>query len=130
MADLTKFSLKYITKKLNSINIQINLAHQRPFPKPKEQMLSYYTYKKRWVKVLNNGYFNKARLITSLIDFSFIRSLVADAYSKEGGNCHDPVSLFLCDLFHWLEDFSSMKSFLKTLSEPNNGHCYRTYAGI
>lgn len=130
MADLTRFSLKYITKRLNSINIQINLKHQRPFPKPKERMLSYYTYKMRWVKVFNNGYFNKARLVTSLIDFSFIRSLVADAYSREGGNCYDPVSLFLCDLFHWLENFNSMKDFLKILQDKFNGHSYRVYAGI
>ena len=130
MADLTKFSLKYITKRLNSINIQINLQHQRPFPKPKERLLSYYTYQNRWVKVFDNGYFNKARLVTSLIDFSFIRSLVADAYSSEGGSCYDPVSLFLCDLFHWLDGFGSMKSFLKTLSEPDNGRSYRTYAGV
>ncbi len=95
MADLRRYSLREITKKLNSINIQINLKHQRPFPKPKERLLSYYTYQNRWVKVFNNGYFNRARLVTSLIDFTFIRSLVADAYSCEGGNCYDPVSLFL-----------------------------------
>jgi hypothetical protein len=128
--DLTGYSLKNIAKRLNSINIQISLQHQRPFPKPKERMLSYYTYQNRWVKVFNNGYFNKARLITSLIDFSFIRSLVADAYSCEGGICYDPVSLFLCDIFRWLDGLGSMKSFLKTLSEPDNGRCYRTYAGI
>jgi hypothetical protein len=130
VANLTKFPLKYITKRLNSINIQINLQHQRPFPKPKEQMLSCYTYQNRWVKVFNNGYFNKARLVTSLIDFSFIRSLVADAYSNEGGNCYDPVSLFLCDIFRWLENLASMKDFCKLLHDRFNGHPYRTYAGI
>jgi len=35
MADLTKFSLKYITKRLNSINISVNLQHQNPSPKPR-----------------------------------------------------------------------------------------------
>jgi len=128
--DLTCFSLKYISKRLNSINIQINLHHQRPFPKPKQRMLSYYTYKMRWVKLNNNGYFNKARLITSLIDFSFIRSLVADAYSFEGGDCYDPVSLFLCDIFRWLEGLPFMKDFCKLLRDRFNGHSYRVYAGI
>ncbi len=130
MANLNCFSLKEIAKRLNSINVQINLRHQRVFPKPKERMLSYYTYQNRWVKVFNNGYFNRARLVTSLIDFSFIPSLVADAYSKEGGDCYDPVSLFLCDLFRWLENLSSMKDFLKILQDRFNGHSYRVYAGI
>lgn len=130
MADLKRYSLKEIAKRLNSINIQISLQHQKAFPKPKEQTFSYYTYQNRWVKVFDNGYFNRARLVTSLIDFSFIRSLVADAYSKEGGNCYDPASLFLCDLFRWLERLPSMKEFLKILHDKFNGHSYRTYAGI
>lgn len=130
MADLTQFSLREITRKLNSINIQINLQHQKPFPKPKEQMLSYYTYQNRWVKIFNNGYFNRARLVTSLIDFSFIRSFVADAYSKEGANPYDPVSLFLCDVFRWLEGLPSLKEFCKILHDRFQGHPYRTYAGI
>ena len=130
MADLTKFSLKFITKRLNSINIQITLSNQKPFPKPRQRLLSYYTHQNRWVKVFNNGYFNKARLVTSLIDFSFIRSLVALAYSKEGGNCYDPASLFLCDLFRYLENLPSMKNFCKILHDRFNGHPYRIYAGI
>lgn len=128
--NLTCYSLKNIAKRLNSINIQINLQHQKPFPKPKERLLSYYTYQNRWVKVFDSGYFNRARLVTSLIDFSFIRSLVADAYSKEGGDCYDPVSLFLCDIFHWLESLPSMGDFCKILSDKFNGHPYRCYAGI
>jgi len=130
MANLNCFSLKSIAKRLNSINIQINLQHQKAFPRPKERMVSYYTYQNRWVKVFNNGYFNKARLVTSLIDFSFIRSLVADAYSCEGGDCYDPVSLFLCDIFRRLENLPSMKDFCKILQDRFNGHPYRTYAGI
>lgn len=130
MTNLKKYSLKDIAQRLNSINITINLQHQNPFPKPKERLLSYYTYQNRWVKVFNNGYFNKARLVTSLIDFSFIRSLVADAYSCEGGDCYDPVSLFLCDIFRWLEGLSFMKDFCKILHDRFNGHPYRTYAGI
>ena len=82
------------------------------------------------MKVLPNGYFNKARLVTSLIDFTFIRSLVADIYSKEGGNCYDPVSLFLCDLFRWLEGFRWMKDFCRVLHHKYNGASYRLYAGI
>ena len=128
--DLTAFSIKEVSKKLNSINIQINLQHQIPFPKPKEQLLSWFSYQNRWVKILPNGYFNKARLVTSLIDFSFIRSLVADTYSKEGAPSYDPVSLFLCDLFRRLEGYPYMKDFCKTLHDKFNGASYRIYAGI
>ena len=128
--DLACFSLKHIFKKLNSINVSINLQHSLPFPKPKEQMLSWYTYLNRRVKIFPSGYFNKARLVTSLIDFSFIRSLVADIYSKEGGNCYDPVSLFLCDVFRFLEGLASMKEFCNILHHRFSGHLYRTYAGI
>lgn len=128
--DLTAFSLQAISKKLNSINIQINLQHQIPFPKPKELMLSWFSYQNRWVKILPNGYFNKARLISSLIDFSFIRSLVANAYSKKGAPCYDPVSLFLCDLFRFLEGYTYMKDFSKLLHDKFNGASYRIYAGI
>lgn len=128
--DLSCFSLKYIFKKLNSINISINLHYSLPFPKPREQMLSWYSYTNRKVKIFPNGYFNKARLVTSLIDFSFVRSLVADAYSKEGGRCYDPVSLFLCDVFRWLEGLPAMKEFCKILFDRFNGSSYRVYAGI
>lgn len=128
--DLSCFSLKHIFKKLNSINISINLRYSSPFPKPKEQMLSWYSYVNRKVKIFSNGYFNKARLVTSLIDFSFIRSLVADAYSREGGRCFDPVSLFLCDIFRFIEGLPSMKEFCNILSHRFSGHPYRTYAGI
>lgn len=128
--NLIAFSLKPIAKRLNSINITINLQHQEPFPKPKKRMLSWYTYQNRWVKILPNGYFNKARLVTSLIDFTFIRSLVADAYSKEGAHCYDPVSLFLCDIFRWIEGFRFMKDFCRRLHHKYNGDSYRLYAGI
>jgi len=126
--DLSCFSLKHIFKKLNSINISINLRYSSPFPKPKEQMLSWYSYVNRKVKIFSNGYFNKARLVTSLIDFSFVRSLVADAYSREGGRCFDPVSLFLCDIFRFIEGLFSMKEFCNILSHRFSGHPYRTYA--
>ncbi len=52
--DLTGYSLKSVARRLNSINIEINLQHHLPFPKPKERLLSYYTYQNRWVKVNNN----------------------------------------------------------------------------
>jgi len=130
MSDLSFFSPGNISRPLSLINASINHEYQKPFPEPKEQMLSWYEYKNRWVKILPNGYLNITRLVTSLIDFTFIRSLVADAYSNEGAPCYDPVSLFLCDLFRFPGGFRSMKDFCKVLHDRFNGHPCRTYAGI
>lgn len=81
--NLTTYSLKNVSKKLNSINVDINSQYEKPFPNLKEQLLSYYTYKNRWITVFNNVYFNRARLVTSLIDFSFIRSSLAMSIRKK-----------------------------------------------
>jgi len=76
---------------------------------------------------IQGGY---ARMITSLIDFSFIRSLVADCYSDIGPPCYDPVSLFLIDLFRYIDGYHDMCDFLALLHDKDQGRGYRTYAGI
>ncbi len=130
MRDLSCFSLGNTIRHLSSINVSINFEHQAPFPKPRARLLSYYTYHRRPVKISDKGYYNRARLISSLIDFSFVRSLVASSYSSEGGPAYDPVSLFLLDLFRFLDGFKSMKSFCNQLHHKYNGHAYRIYAGV
>jgi len=42
-----------ISKKLNEININISLSHQKPFPNM--SLLSTYRFKKRFVKICENG---------------------------------------------------------------------------
>lgn len=69
-------------------------------------------------------------MITSLIDFSFIRSLVADCYSQYGPSCYDPPSLFLLDLFRYIDGFQNMSKFLELLRDKDRGRAYRTQAGI
>jgi hypothetical protein len=69
-------------------------------------------------------------MITSLIDFSFIRSLVADRYSPYGPPCHDPVSLFLLDLFRYIDGYHHLSQFLTSLHDEDRGRAYRRYAGI
>lgn len=69
-------------------------------------------------------------MITSLIDFSFIRSLVADRYSEYGPPCYDPPSLFLLDLFRYIDGFQNMSKFLKMVRAKDRGRYYRTHAGI
>ena len=69
-------------------------------------------------------------MITSLIDFSFIRSLVADCYSEYGPPCYDPPSLFLLDLFRYIDGYQNMSKFLELLRDNDRGRFYRTHAGI
>ena len=69
-------------------------------------------------------------MITSLIDFSFIRPLVADRYSEYGPPCYDPPSLFLLDLFRYIDGFQNMSRFLKHVRDDDRGRTYRSHAGI
>jgi len=69
-------------------------------------------------------------MITSLIDFSFIRSIVADCYSPYGPPCYDPPSIFLLDLFRYIDAHQNMAKFLQLLRDKDRGRAYRTYAGI
>jgi len=130
LKDLTPFSLKEVTRKLNSINVRIKLEHQETFPKERSRLLSFYQYKRRFVDISPQGYFSFSKLATSLIDFSFVRPLVASSYSKEGGHCFDPASFFVLHLCKYLDEFRNQKSFVSLLHDKDKGRCYRTYAGI
>ena len=63
-------------------------------------------------------------MITSLIDFYFIRSLVAHRYSDKGPPCYDPPSLFLIDLFHHIDDYEEMSRFCEILRDEHRGRFY------
>jgi hypothetical protein len=69
-------------------------------------------------------------MITSLVDFSFIRSLVADRYSHFGPPCYDPPSLFLIDLFRTFHGCFDSNDILDLLRDEDMGRAYRTYAGF
>jgi hypothetical protein len=125
-----KFTINNVSRKLNEINPQISLSHQKPFPNT--SLLSQYQFKKRFVKILPNGGIQGgyAKMIVSLIDFSFIRSLVAHRYSAKGPPCYDPPSLFLLDLFRYIDSYQNMSKFFEVLWDQDRGRAYRTYAGI
>jgi len=125
-----KFTVANVSRKLNEINLQISLSHQKSFPNL--FLLSNYRFKKRFVKILPNGDIQGGypKMITSLIDFSFIRSLVADCYSPYGPACYDPPSLFLLDLFRYIDGHQNMTKFLQLVRDKDRGRCYRTHAGI
>jgi hypothetical protein len=127
---LSKFTINNIAKKLNKININVSLSHQRPFPNL--HLLSHYRFKKRFVKIFPNGDIKggMCRMIASLIDFSFIRSLVADCYSNKGPPCYDPPSLFLLDLFRYIDGYKCMSRFCEVLRDEDQGRSYRQLAGL
>jgi hypothetical protein len=127
---LKKFTIDNITQKFNEINPEISLSHNTPFPNL--SLLSHYEFKKRPLKILPNGDIEGgfAKMITSLIDFSFIRSLVADCYSIKAPPCYDPPSIFLTDLFRYMDGFQYMSQFLKVLRDKERGASYRDYAGF
>ncbi|MBL7177842.1 MAG: hypothetical protein ISS66_18630, partial [Desulfobacteraceae bacterium] len=125
-----KFTVANVSRKLNEINPGISLSHQKPFPNL--SLLSHYEFKKRFVKILPNGDIQGgyAKMIISLIDFSFIRSLVAHRYSIKGPPCYDPPSLFLTDLFRYVDGYQHMSQFLKLLRDEDRGRAYRKYTGF
>jgi len=127
---LHKFTIGNIARRLNKINQNLSAFHLKLFPKP--ELLSQYIFRKQFVSIdpkgdVQGGY---ACMITSLIDFSFVRSLAADAYSIFGPPCYDPVTLFLLDLFRYIDDHPDMNAFLTVLREEKRGSEYRHYAGI
>ena len=130
MNHLEKFTINNISKKLNNINFKVSVSHQKPFPNT--SLLSHYQFKKQFVKISPNGSVQGgySRMITSLVDFSFIRSLVADCYSPYGPPCYDPPSLFLLDLFRYIDRYHHMTQFLPLLHDKDRGRGYRTYSGI
>jgi hypothetical protein len=121
-----------VIRKLNEIRIAINLHHQHCFPKSRTRLLSYYCFVPRRIKINPSGEIagGLARFVTSLVDFSFVRSICASAYSSRGGHAYDPVSLFLLELFRYLEKFSDLKTFLSVVGDEEKGKPYRLYAGI
>jgi len=80
MTSLNNFNINNISRKLNGINARISIANSIPLPCL--AILSNYKFKKRFVKILTNGDIQGGytKMIISLIDFSFVRSLTAHRY--------------------------------------------------
>jgi hypothetical protein len=131
LRNLAFFSLGKILSRLNRIRFRIHQKHFRPFPKPEIFWLSHYTYCHRYIRIEEGGRIagGLSRFVSSLVDFSFVRCLVADRYGV-AGVAYDPVSLFLLQLFCYLEKFPDMKTFLATVRDHERGKHYRLYAGI
>ncbi|MBC8440667.1 MAG: hypothetical protein H8D87_13430 [Deltaproteobacteria bacterium] len=130
MTPFDKFNISSVSKKLNNINVKISAANDKPFPCL--VLLSNYQFTKRFVKIMPNGDIQGGytKMITSLIDFSFVRSLTASCYRIKSPPAYDPVSLFLLELFRFIDCHQNMDKFLKVLRDHDRGNAYRTYAGI
>ncbi|MFO8240866.1 MAG: hypothetical protein R6T90_07690 [Dissulfuribacterales bacterium] len=131
MRNLAPFAIGSIVKKLNRITVQVNSKHSRPFPKPECFWLSRYTYQRRYIKIHSDGRIagGLSRFVTSLVDFSFVRSIVAHKYALTGV-AYDPVSLFLLELFRHLEKYTTLKDFINVVHDRERGKHFRLYAGI
>jgi hypothetical protein len=131
LRNLAPFEIGSVIKKLNHIHCQISANHQIPFPKPRAFWLSKYAYERRYIRIHEDGRIEGGlyRFVSSLMDFSFIRSIVAHKYSLIGF-AYDPVSLFLLDLFRHLEKYADMKAFVEALHDWERGKSFRLYAGI
>ena len=127
---LAKYTINHISKTLNQINPQISLSHQLPFPE--RPLLSHYRFKKKFVEIRPDGTIKGGmpRMVTSLIDFTFIRSLTAHCYSQFGPPCYDPPSLFLVDLFRHIGGYPNIPKFREHLCDEDKGRGYRSYAGL
>ena len=120
MTSLDKFNISNVSKQLNKINVKLSIANSIPFPCL--VLLSNYTFtcdlqvKKRFVKILPNGDVQGgfAKMIISLIDFSFVRSMCASCHSIKSPPAYDPVSLFLLELFRYIDRHQNMDKFLKS----------------
>ena len=88
---IKRFYLGNIRKELKSAVQNLSRQVEEEFPKKEERWLSHYVYREFKIHIDSNGSIKGGllRLIFSLVDFSFVRSLVADCYSKEGGEERD-----------------------------------------
>jgi hypothetical protein len=131
LRNLAPFEIGSVIRKLNHLHCQISAKHQIPFPKPEAFQLSKYIYERRYIRIHDDGRLEGglSRFVSSLVNFSFVRSIVAHKYSLIGF-AYDPVSLFLLDLFRYLEKYPDMKTFAAVLRDWDQGKHYRLYAGI
>lgn len=132
MSEPTCFTIGYVIRKLREIDPLNNSRHSKPFPKEQTRRLSHYEFLKEYVHINDDGSVRGgiSQLVCSIIDFSFVRSIAGVAYSVFGGPCYYPVSLFLLNLFRYLDHIRSVNDFCLIIRDPARGRNYRRFAGI
>ena len=115
-----KFTLDTVRVQFVQINQEVNNTYQTPFPKQRSRLISWYEYQHLEIELDENGQVKGGLvwLVAALPDFTFVRSVAAPAYGKEGGHCYDPVSLFLLHLFAFLDGYTNDVAFVRDLRHP------------
>jgi len=127
-----KFTLDTVRVQFVQTNQEVNHTYQTPFPKQRSRLISWYEYRHLEIEFDENGQVKGGMvwLVAALFDFTFVRSVAAPAYGKEGGHCYDPVSLFLLHLFAFLDGYTDDVAFVRDLRHPEKGKTYRALAGL
>jgi hypothetical protein len=117
--NLASFSSGIILNKLTCIHVQINYEYYKPFLKPRIFSLSQCDYRRQYNGIHLDGRIvgGLFRLISSLIDLSFIRSLVTRKRCRTGFS-YGPFILFLLELFRYTEKYLKRKAFVGVLRGP------------
>ena len=129
---LSPFSLEELVKKAEELNRENQKTYITTFPKDPGRLLSHYRFEPRPIRFTCEGEVEGglSHLLGSLFDFSFTRSIFAPLYSKEGGHCFDPASLFFLELASKVDGYPDYASFCKDLRQEEKGRSYRLLAGI
>ncbi len=129
MAD---FDLEAFMRAAGELNRKNRETFTTPFPKDTSRLRSHYHFEPRPLGFTEAGEpeGGMSRLIGSVIDFGFVRSLFAPFYSKEGGHCYDPAGLFFLTLAAHMDGYSDYAAFCRDLRQEEKGRSYREMAGI
>lgn len=126
------FDLENLMKKATEINQRHMETFTTPFPKGPSRWLSHYRFEPRPIAFTSEGEVEGklSWLMGSLFDFSFTRSVFAPYYSKEGGRCFDPASLFFLEMAGWIDLHSDRAALCEALNQQESGRRYRELAGL
>jgi len=129
---MTDFDLDAFVRAAEDLNRRNAETFTDPFPKDPSRLVSHYNFDPRPPEFAAPGepQGGLSGLPASLIDFGFVRSVFASAYSDQGGHCHDPASLFVLTLAVHLDGYSDYASFCRDLRQEDKGRRYREMAGI
>ena len=127
-----QYTLDVIWRKMPPIQLRIASQHTTPFPKDRSHLKSFYEYRPRSLHQDRRGQLRGGvvRLVATLFDFTFVRSIFASAYSARGGHCYDPASLFILLVFAFVASYEHLADFVRDLHDPSRGHQYRVFAGL
>ena len=129
---IQSFDLENLQKKAVEMNQRHMETRTIPFSKDPGRWLSHYQFEPGSIELTSQGEVDgkMSWLMGSLFDFSFTRSVFAPYYSKEGGHCFDPASLFFLELAGWVDLYSDRAALCEDLSRQESGRRYRELAGL